>query len=210
MAAETELERMVVRLVGDSQSYLQMLNQAQTATMQTAKSVEQSAGRIEGFGMSLGKLGVVASAAFAAVGVAVGGVATAVKGVQLAAEAEKTEIAFSTMLQSAEKGQALVKMLQEFAAKTPLATSEIQSAAKTLLQFGIAGNDLLPIMRMLGDVTGGSAFEFQNIARVMGQVASQNRLMGNDVFQFINAGWNPLNEISKKLGKSMAELRGGR
>ena len=36
---------------------------------------------------------------------------------------------------------------------------------------------------------------------------SAGKLMGQDLLQMVNAGFNPLNEISKTTGKSMAELK---
>jgi tape measure domain-containing protein len=39
------------------------------------------------------------------------------------------------------------------------------------------------------------------------QCSSAGRLMGQDLLQMINAGFNPLQEISKKTGKSMAVLK---
>lgn len=46
---ETELERIVVRLVGDGSEYKRMLDEAAKKTDDAAKHVEQAAGRIEGF-----------------------------------------------------------------------------------------------------------------------------------------------------------------
>lgn len=50
---ETELERMVVRLTGDSAEYTRMLQQAQQETRETAQVVEQQSKTIEGFGTAL-------------------------------------------------------------------------------------------------------------------------------------------------------------
>lgn len=50
---ETELERLVVRLVGDGSEYQRMLNQAATSTTAAAAKVQQAASKIEGFQNSL-------------------------------------------------------------------------------------------------------------------------------------------------------------
>lgn len=50
---ETELERLVVRLVGDGSEYQRMINQAATSTTAAAAKVQQAASKIEGFQNSL-------------------------------------------------------------------------------------------------------------------------------------------------------------
>lgn len=207
MALEHEVERLVVRLVGDASSYQQMLAQAQVSTKVAAQHVEAAATRVEGFGLGMRRFALQAIGALGPLTGILSGLAGAFRGVQLAASAEQMEISFGTMLRSAEAGQQLVKDLQTFAAATPLDLETLQAASKTLLQFGVAGDKLLPTLRMIGDATGGEAFRVQQMALAFGQMASAGRLMGQDLLQMINAGFNPLQEISRTTGKSMAVLR---
>ena len=207
MPSATELESMLVRLIGDGSSYQKMLATAQTATTATANHIQRTVGRIEvmtatvkGFGAS------VVSTGTQLLGVA-SGLGLAFKGVQLAAEAEEMEVAFGVMLKSVGAGKQIVKDLQEFAAKTPLNMPDLQRATKTLLQFGIAGGDVLPTLKMLGDTAGGNAERLQRMALAFGQMNATGRLMGEEVNQMIEAGFNPLQEISRTTGKSMAVLR---
>jgi tape measure domain-containing protein len=60
---------------------------------------------------------------------------------------------------------------------------------------------------MLGDVSMGNGQTLQQLALVFGQITSAGRLMGQDVLQLINAGFNPLVQISKRTGESMLELK---
>ena len=128
-------------------------------------------------------------------------------GIKLAADAEQMRTAFGTMLQSAEKGAQMLERLKAFAAQTPLALTDLSGAARTLLQFGITGDAIIPTLRMLGDAAGGNAQNLKSMALAFGQISSAGKLQGQDLMQLINAGFNPLNEISKKTGESMAELR---
>lgn len=204
---ETELERMIIRLIGDGTSYQRMLTQAATSTTGTARHIERgtdeaSSSWQRAFASVSGYIGPLT--ALAGVGSAIGSV---YKGVRLAATWEENEIAFGTMLGSVERGKQMVRDLQAFAAATPLNTSDLQAAAKTLMQFGTSGDEVMPTLRMLGDVTGGNAQRFGTLALAFGQMQSAGRLMGQDLLQMINAGFNPLQEISRTSGKSMAELK---
>ena len=123
------------------------------------------------------------------------------------AELEQNTIAFQTLLQDDKKGTALVDSVNKLANATPFANSALLGATRTLLNFGFTNEDVLPTMRRLGDVSGGNAERLSSLALVMGQVRSANKLMGQDLLQFINAGFNPLQEMAKTTGKSMAELK---
>ena len=65
----------------------------------------------------------------------------------------------------------------------------------------------MPDLKMLGDISLGNKEKFNSLALVFGQVKSQGRLMGQDLMQMINAGFNPLMVISEKTGESMESLK---
>jgi tape measure domain-containing protein len=165
------------------------LNRAQKDLGRFNSSIRRS------IGLATSLLGVTGG--FAGVGFAI----------NLAAEAEQAKTAFSTMLGSVERGQQMFKDLQDFAASTPLQLNVLQDAARTLLSFGVAGDSIIPTLRMLGDAAGGDAERMKSLALVFGQVSSAGKLTGGDLMQMINAGFNPLNYIAKRTGETMAELR---
>ena len=53
----------------------------------------------------------------------------------------------------------------------------------------------------------GNAERFQRLALAFSQVSAAGKLQGQDLLQMVNAGFNPLQEISKKTGESMLELK---
>lgn len=57
---EVELQRMIVRLVGDASSYEKMMAEAQKTSKQTAKEIEAATKHVDGFGRSLSRFGEVA------------------------------------------------------------------------------------------------------------------------------------------------------
>ena len=128
-------------------------------------------------------------------------------GVKYNAQMEQYNAGFTTMLGSAEKAQKLMGDLKGFAAKTPFELTNLANASTTLLAFGEDVEQLMPDLKMLGDISLGNAEKFKGLALVFGQVQSQGRLMGQDLLQMINQGFNPLQIISEKTGKSVAALK---
>ena len=128
-------------------------------------------------------------------------------GVKYNAQMEQYNAGFTTMLGSAEKAQKLMGDLKGFATKTPFELTDLANASTTLLAFGEDVNQLMPDLKMLGDISLGNAEKFKGLALVFGQVQSQGRLMGQDLLQMINQGFNPLQIISEKTGKSVAILK---
>lgn len=210
MSQETEIGKLLVRLVGDGTSHSKMLAQARADMAQTSKVVEKSNQDMVVFGKTIDSLGTKMSSMagqFRAMAAIESPFEFLKKSVGLAGQTERTQTDFGVLLQSVEKGNKLTADLQKFAAATPLSMAGLQSASKTLLQFDIAAEDLLPTLKMLGDSVGGDEQKLQSMARAFGQMSSTGRLMGGDLMQMINVGFNPLQEISKKTGKSIGELR---
>lgn len=149
--------------------------------------------------------GAMAAGGIAAIGIAAG--ASVVGLAKLGGELETTKIQFNTMLQSAEKGQKMLDQLNEFANFTPFSNQKVQQSGRTLLAFGMEAKNVLPTMKMLGDVSAGTGKDLRELSVIYGQIRGANRLMGGDLLQLINAGFNPLEIISKKTGKTQAELK---
>jgi tape measure domain-containing protein len=88
-----------------------------------------------------------------------------------------------------------------------LSATNFQDAAKTLMQFGVGVRDVVPIMESMSEISMGNNERFQSLALAFGQAQAAGRLMGQEVLQMVNAGFNPLQQISKDTGVSVAELR---
>ena len=116
-------------------------------------------------------------------------------------------VAFETLLGSKDAGKKMVEDIRKYANITPFETLPLQENAKMMLSFGIASEKIMPNIKMLGDVAMGDAEKMSSLTLAFSQAASAGKLNGQDLLQMINAGFNPLQEISKKTGKSMGELR---
>jgi tape measure domain-containing protein len=126
---------------------------------------------------------------------------------KLGNDAQQTAISFEVFLGSAKKADDMVAKLRNFAKVTPFESTDVNDAAKMLLNFGTAADDIMPTLQMLGDAAGGNAQRFQGMTYAFAQIQSTGRLMGQDLLQLINAGFNPLQEISKRTGAKMSDLK---
>lgn len=126
--------------------------------------------------------------------------------IKLAANMEQTKTSFAVFLGDANLAEKKLKEIEQLGAETPFTFDQLKDGAQTLLNFGVSADALLPTLRNLGDVSGGDAERFSRLALAFGQVMGKGRLMGQEVNQMIEAGFNPLQEISRMTGKSMATL----
>ena len=127
--------------------------------------------------------------------------------IQVRAEMQGLEASFTSLLQSGSKAKTLLAELTKFGAETPTELADLAKASQTLLSFGVSGEKIMPIIKQLGDISGGSGEKMQVLALAFAQMSSSGKLMGQDLLQMINQGFNPLQEISRTTGRSMKELK---
>ncbi len=135
------------------------------------------------------------------------GIAVVGKAIKEAMDFEQTSIQMEVMLGSAEKAKDLLHEIEQFAAATPFESKDLIESTKLLLQFGVSEKKVMGVMKQFGDITAGDANKLHAMTLAFGQMSSTGRLMGQDLNQMINAGFNPLEYISKKTGQSIAELK---
>lgn len=122
-------------------------------------------------------------------------------------DAEQTNIKFEVLLGSAEKAKNMLVDINQYANSTPYENMGLQKAAETMLGFGIAQEKIMPNMKMLGDVAMGNKEKLSGLSLVYSQIMATGRLMGQDLLQLINQGFNPLQVISEQTGLSMLTLK---
>jgi tape measure domain-containing protein len=120
---------------------------------------------------------------------------------------EQFNVAFTTMLGSAEKARSLMAEIVEFTKKTPFELEGVVGSTKQLLAFGIAQEDIIPTLENLGNIASGVGVPVSRLTTVFGQVKAATRLMGQDLNQFIQAGVPLIGELSSMLGKTEAEIK---
>lgn len=129
-------------------------------------------------------------------------------GMQYNAQMETYQTNFKTMLGgSAEAAQALTAELEDMAAATPFAMTDLADATQTLLAFGQDSSTVMDTLQSLGDISMGDSQKLQSLTLAFAQASSSGKLMGQDLMQMVNAGFNPLLTISEKTGASMGDLK---
>lgn len=127
--------------------------------------------------------------------------------VRLGAQAESVNVAFTTLVGSENKAAQMLGQINDFAAHSPFGKMDLTQSAQTMLNFGVETGKVLPLLRQLGDISGGDKDKMSALSLVMGQVSSTGYLMGQDLLQFINAGFNPIQELSQMTGISVDKLK---
>lgn len=121
-------------------------------------------------------------------------------------EMQMLETSFDVLL-SGKGVSGFISELKQFAVDSPLSLTGVSQSAQTLLGFGIAAEKVMPTIKQLGDVSMGNEERFKSLSLAFAQMSATGKLMGNDLLQFISAGFNPLQTISEKTGKSIGELK---
>lgn len=160
------------------------------------KGIDKAKSSLEGFKKWVGGLAIGAGLSY-----------LAKTGLDAAMSMESLTAQFTVMTGSAERASAVIEEIADFAAKTPFTKLGLADAGKTLMAFGIEGQKIVPTLRMLGDVAGADKNKLKSLALVFGQIQSTGKLMGQDLLQLINQGFNPLNVISQQTGISMSKLK---
>lgn len=128
------------------------------------------------------------------------------EGVQYNATVEQLQTSFEVMTGSAEEATDVVEQLKEIGAKTPFEFTGLAETTQLLMNYGFTADEAIDRMQMLGDISQGSADKMNRIATAYGQMSSAGKVSLEDVKQMIEAGFNPLQEISQSTGESMESL----
>lgn len=164
-------------------------------------SLTDFAGSLSGISAGIG----VAVGVLAAAGTAIYAIGS--KAIDARKEMESMEISFSVLTGSMERSKQLVGEMKALGAISPIQTADIAKAGQTLMGFGTDASNVMPILRQLSDIAMGDTQRFQSLALAYAQMSATGKLMGQDLNQMINAGFNPLQIISEKTGKSIGQLK---
>lgn len=164
-------------------------------------------GQITSLGSALAALGPIAAAVAVAVGVLVGAFSFASWGTKLAAEAETAQVAFETVLGSAKDASAVMSQISEFASSTPFQKDELTEAGKKLAAFSFQAGDIVPTLRMIGDVSTLIGAPIGEMAELFGKAKVQGRLFMEDINQFQGRGVPVLQALADQVGVTALEMR---
>lgn len=126
---------------------------------------------------------------------------------EVRSEIQSLQTSFDVLVGNKQQAEELFNSIKDFATHTPMQLKDLASAAQTMMSFNIPVEQIMDNLKALGDVSMGDAQKFQSLSLAFSQMSATGKLMGQDLLQMINAGFNPLATMSEKTGKSISELK---
>ena len=146
--------------------------------------------------------------AMAMMGIAAGVQEFGSKVMQIRGEFQKLEVAFETMLGSAEKSNDLMMQLVQTAATTPFDLQGIANGAKQLLAFGQSSETITDTLVRLGNIASGLSIPLNDMVYLYGTTMVQGRLFTQDLRQFTGRGIPLMKELAKQFGVAESAVGG--
>lgn len=128
--------------------------------------------------------------------------------ISVRAEFESMETSLKVLLGgNEERLNNIMGQIKEYALASPLNTKDMVGAVQMMTSFGIEAEKSIDYLKAIGDISMGDTGKFNSLALAFSQMSSAGKLMGQDLMQMVNQGFNPLEEIARKTGKSIGELK---
>jgi len=155
--------------------------------------------------------GAIGGGVGGAIGQQIGGVTEAM--VDLGVESFKVAANYESILASVrlfagEDSPALIKDIETFARENPIASLEkSMQAVSDLMGQGLNANEASQAIKGLTDIAGGNIERFQRLSYQLAQIKTRGKLTGDNLKDLAQSGFNPLEEIARKTGESMAQVQ---
>jgi len=158
-----------------------------------SKELKNFSGKVKGMESTFKKMAGFGTIAFSAIA---GSIGLAVKEFS---KFEQAEVAFSSMLGSAEEAKEMIKDLAEFSAKTPFQFEDIVSATRTLLAFGIESDDAKDKLKFLGDISAGAQIPLAEMAQIFGKITTKGKAMTEEIMQLSERGIPVIDALAEQF-----------
>ncbi|WP_337795628.1 tape measure protein [Prevotella sp.] len=120
---------------------------------------------------------------------------------------QQLEVAFNTMLGSADKADALMAQLVRTAATTPFDLEGVAQGAKQLLAYGMEAEKVNETLIRLGDIAAGLSMPLNDLVYLYGTTMAQGRLYTQDLNQFTGRGIPMIQELAKVFGVTESKVK---
>lgn len=120
---------------------------------------------------------------------------------------QQLEVAFNTMLGSADKAEALMAQLVRTAAITPFDLEGVAQGAKQLLAYGMEAENVNETLIRLGDIAAGLSMPLNDLVYLYGTTMAQGRLYTQDLNQFTGRGIPMIEELAKVFGVAESKVK---
>lgn len=180
-------------ITGDNGNMLSALQGVQNGVRQTQRVVEQSGQGIEQVFSKVQSAAAAAAGAFSA--------KELVRNVlEVRGQFQQLEVAFTTMLGSADKANDLMSQLVRTAATTPFDLKSVSEGAKQLLAYGTQADEVNGTLIRLGDIAAGLSIPLNDLVYLYGTTMTQGRMFTQDLRQFQGRGIPIADELAKIFG----------
>lgn len=122
-------------------------------------------------------------------------------------EFQQLEVAFKTMLGSAEQAGALMQQLTRTAATTPFGLEDVAQGAKQLLAYGFEAEKVNETLIRLGDIAAGLSVPLGDLVYLYGTTMAQGRLYTQDLNQFTGRGIPMIAELARQFGVAESKVK---
>ena len=159
-----------------------------------SKELQAFAGKVKGMETAFKKIAGFGTVAFTAIA---GSLTLAVKEFS---KFEQAEVAFTSMLGSAELAKEMIKDLAEFSAQTPFQFEDIVKATRTLLAFGIKAEDAKDKLKFLGDISAGAQIPLADLSQIFGKITTKGKAMTEEIMQLSERGIPVIDALAEQFG----------
>ena len=153
--------------------------------------------KVRKFGKQVTDVGGALSAKLTAPIIALGAVA-----LKQSANLETLGVSFEVLIGDAEKAKKTFGDLVNFTATTPFQLDNVANAGKQLLSFGVSAEELVPTLRMLGELAAGTGKPLEEFSLIFGKVLAKGKVQGEEMLQLAEKGISLQTILAKKFNVS--------
>ncbi len=113
-------------------------------------------------------------------------------------EFQQLEVAFTTMLKSKAKADALMVDIVDFAATTPYELKDVGKGAKQLLAFQVPAKEITSTLRQIGDLAAGVGAPLNDLVSIYGKVKAKGKIQAEEMNLFLERGIPLVSELADK------------
>lgn len=199
-------DNLIIKIKGDASDFNKTVKSVVSDAKKSFKGIGDELNR------ELKRVETVGTTAFKGITGIIGGAITGATALLQKGNAYNMEIeqginSLSILLGDTQKAQEMFEELREYDKISPFDLNQLIASAKEMMAYGIEQEKVVPMMKIFGDIAMGDQEKLSHLALAFAQCSSAGKLMGQDLNQMINAGFNPLEYIAKRTGKTVGELR---
>lgn len=121
---------------------------------------------------------------------------------------QQFSIGLETLVGAGTDSVAFMEQLKQFAKSTPFNFADVQDGTRRLLAMGFAAEEIIPVMRAVGNQVAGVGTGKAGLDRVslaLGQMSAKTKVSAEEMRQLTEAGVPAWTILAKAIGKTEAE-----